>query len=167
MTVKNFMKLIITGTPGTGKTTLALALSKSLNFEYLDINTIIDNYNLKQSYDNTRNSFIIDEVKLSNILNKILMKKSNIIIDSHLSHFISKDIIDFCIVTKCSLKMLKKRLITRGYSTKKVRENMDAEIFDICLIESFEAKHNVIVLDTTTQSMNELVAIVKNAISKN
>ena len=42
-----FMKvIIISGTPGTGKTTLAKKLAKKLDFEYIDINKIIKKYGL-------------------------------------------------------------------------------------------------------------------------
>ena len=47
-----------------------------------------------------------------------------------------------------SLKTLKKRLEKRGYSKEKVRENLDAEIFDTCRIEALEAGHNVEVIYT-------------------
>jgi len=84
-----------------------------------------------------------------------------------LAHYIPKKYVDFCVVTKCDLKVLKKRLEKRKYPESKVRENIDAEIFDICLMEAIEAKHNLIILDTTKTKLEELVNIVKNEISKN
>ena len=33
--------VIVTGTPGTGKTTLAKKLAKELNYKYVDVNKII------------------------------------------------------------------------------------------------------------------------------
>ena len=48
------MKLIISGTPGTGKTTIAKKLAKKLNLRYIDVNKIIKLHNLAESYDKKR-----------------------------------------------------------------------------------------------------------------
>ena len=56
--------------------------------------------------------------------------------------------VDKCIITKCDLKELEKRLQKRKYSKEKIRENLDAEIFDTCRVEALEAGHNVEVVNT-------------------
>ena len=76
------------------------------------------------------------------------MKFENLIIDSHLSHFLPKDLIDILIITRCELKELKKRLEKRKYSEQKVRENMDAEIFEICKTEAQELAPNIMETNT-------------------
>ena len=43
---------------------------------------------------------------------------------------------------------LKKRLEKRGYSKQKIRENMDAEIFDVCLNEAKEEGHKIKIVRT-------------------
>ena len=150
--------IIVTGSVASGKTTLAEKLAKKLNFEYLDVNKIINK--IYEGYDKKRKSKIVDVKKLNkNLIKEIndfksLNKKTNIkknnkkivkglIIDSHLSHYLPKRYVDLCIVTKCDLKKLEKRLRKRGYSKEKIRENLDAEIFDVCLNEAKELGHNV------------------------
>ena len=54
-----------------------------------------------------------------------------------------------CIVTKCELRELKNRLKNKKYPKEKIRENMDAEIFDVCLNDAKENKHKIITIDTT------------------
>jgi len=44
---------------------------------------------------------------------------------------------------------MQKRLKRRKYSKEKIRENLDAEIFDVCLNEAMERKHKMLVLDMT------------------
>jgi len=173
-----YMKVIIvTGTPGTGKTTLSRKLAKKLNFHYLDVNKIIRKYKISEGYDKKRKMKMIDVKKLNKALireinnykssiinsnkrisikNKIKKNKkivnnikNRIIIDSHLSHYLPSKYVDLCIVTKCNLKVLEKRLKKKKYSKDKVRENLDAEIFDICLNEAKENKHKIIIIDTT------------------
>ena len=202
--------IIVTGTPGTGKTTLSKKLAKKLDFSYLDVNETIKKYKLSEGYDKKRKTKIVDVKKLNralikeisiikNSLNKTpisknwsknsikkisLIKfnkikytrkskifgvlkisdfhdneiksmknhkniKNGIIVDSHLSHYLPKRYVDLCIVAKCGLKELERRLKKKKYPHNKIRENLDAEIFDICLNEAKESGHKVIVIGAT------------------
>ncbi|MBW2984866.1 AAA family ATPase [Candidatus Woesearchaeota archaeon] len=143
--------IIVTGTPGTGKTALAKKLSKKLGYAYIDVNKIIKDNKLKEGYDRKKKCYIVDTKKLTESLIETIKKATNdLIIDSHLSHYLPKKHVDLCIVTKCGLKELKKRLEKKKkYPKSKVRENLDCEIFDICLNEAREIGHKVIVINTT------------------
>jgi len=146
--------IVVTGTPCTGKTTYAKKLAKDKGYLYIDVNKVIEEHNLSEGYDRKRQTKIIDTNKLNKALIKIIAgekqkKQKGIIIDSHLSHYLPKKYVDLCIVTKCSLKELKKRLEKRGYSTQKVQENLEAEIFDICLEEAKEMGHKIKVVETS------------------
>ena len=57
--------IIVTGTPGTGKTALSKRLAKKLNFYYIDANKIIFEYKLSDGYDRKRKTKIIDVKKLN------------------------------------------------------------------------------------------------------
>ncbi len=170
--------IIVTGTPGTGKTTLSKKLAGKLNFYYLDVNEFVIKNKLYDGYDRKRKTRIVDVNKLNKALvneilsikreasmrrfnkNKLIKNKKSedienkkikngIIIDSHLSHYLPSKHVDLCIVTKCDLKELRKRLKKKKYDQLKIRENLDAEIFDICLNEAKENGHKLIVIDTT------------------
>ena len=146
--------IIITGSVGTGKTTLAGKLSKKLEFKHIDVNRVVSEYNLSESYDKKRRCKVVDTKKLNKaLIDKIKWAKKDlergVIIDSHLSHHLPKKYVDLCIVTKCDLKVLNERLKKREYHKDKIRENMDCEIFNVCLNEAKEAKHNTFVIDTT------------------
>jgi len=141
--------IVITGTPGTGKTNLAKKLYKKLNFRYIDVNKLIKKYDLSESYDRKRKTKVVDIKKLNKVLIKEIKNYKGTIIDSHLSHYLPNKYVDLCIVTKCDIKELKKRLTKRKYSKAKIRENLDSEIFDICLTEAKENKHKILIIDTT------------------
>ncbi|MBI2101960.1 adenylate kinase family protein [Candidatus Woesearchaeota archaeon] len=150
------MKIIaVSGTPGTGKTFLSKKLAKRLGFYYLSVNNFITKNKLYEGYDKKRKTKIVDVKKLNNkIIGEIKKIKNNknfkgIIIDSHLSHFLPKKYIDFCIITKCNIKELAKRLKNKKFNKGKIQENIQAEIFGICYNEAMERKHKVIVIDTT------------------
>lgn len=142
------MIIIVSGTPGTGKTTLSKKIAKKNNFEYLDVNKIIEENNLSEGYDKEKDCKIIDIDKLNDILIRIIKDSKDLVIDSHLSHYLPKEIVDKCIITKCDLKELKQRLEKRNYSKEKVRENLDSEIFDTCNIEAKEEGHKPIIIQT-------------------
>ncbi len=157
------MKVIaITGTPGTGKTTVAKLLSKKLHFKYIDVNIVIRENKLIAGYDKKRKCRIVDEKKLCSILIKKIKamrqsKLKGVIIDSHLSHYLPKRHVDLCIIAKCSLKTLEKRLKKRGYAKEKIRENIDSEIFDICRMEAVEKGHTTLIVDTSKGIGNKVI----------
>ncbi len=142
------MVIIVTGTPGTGKTKVAKSIASRLKFKYIDINKIIKENKLVVGYDKKRNTNIVDDKKLVKILVSMIKKNKKVVIDGHLSHYIPSRYVDLCIITRCDLKTLKKRLKKRGYSKEKIRENLDSEIFEIILNESLALKHKVFTIDT-------------------
>ncbi|MDP2749902.1 MAG: AAA family ATPase [Nanoarchaeota archaeon] len=210
--LKNGQKLIqtpyviaITGTPCTGKSTLAAELAKQTGFKLVDGNQIIKRYGLTEGYDAKRKAKIVDDKRFSKAVVDFIMadfKKGNAksnssigiyenkskqlqnskfkvsghvkgyIVDSHMSHFLSSNFVNLCLVTKISIKKLFKRLTSR-YAGKnkpdkaselKIRENLDSEILDICYTEALERGHNVHVLDTGLKRPKTLVSEVLNHI---
>lgn len=144
--------IIVTGTPCTGKTRYAKALAKQKFYQYVDVNEIIKKYNLSEGYDKENDCEIVDTEKLAQELIKLIKAKKSggFVIDSHLSHYLLKEYADECIVMKCSdLDKLKKRLKLRGYSDKKIKDNLEAEIMDSCLNEAKEFGHKVKIVETS------------------
>jgi adenylate kinase len=143
------MIIIVTGSVCTGKTTLAKKLSKLLKYKYLDVNQLIKKHNLREKYDRKLHSYPVDIKKLNKILIKEIKENKDLIIDSHLSHYLPKKYVGLCIVTICKLSELRKRLEKRKYPNTKIQGNLEAEIFQTCLIEAKQNKHNILVVDTT------------------
>lgn len=161
--------IIVTGTPGTGKTTVAIQLAKKIKYQYVDVNNIIKKEKLSSGYDRKNKCKIIDEKKLSNVIVKMIKNaESGLVIDSHLSHHIPFSAVDICIVTKCNLKLLKRRLSRRKYGKKKIRDNLDCEIFDVCLNEAKETSHNTIIVETDKKlDYEKLIRKIKRIKKKN
>jgi len=72
-------------------------------------------------------------------LKKLLQGEEGIIIDSHLSYYLKSDL---CIVVKSDIKKIRSRLNERRYSKSKIEDNIQSEIFDICLEEARTEKNN-------------------------
>ena len=142
--------ILVTGTPGTGKTKVARYIAKKLRADYVDVNEIIKKYKLYSSYDKKLETYIVDPKRLVPVLRAIIKQsKNSIAIDGHLSHYLQKKDADLCIVTKCGIKILEERLRKRGYSRKKIQENLDSERFDVCLVDAAGQGHKIRIVDTT------------------
>lgn len=146
--------IIITGSVGTGKTTLARKLCRKTGFAYGDANLIIAKHKLNKNYDKKKGCFVVDEQRLATALLAEISsarkkKEKGIIFDSHMAQCLPKKAVDLCIVTTCEISELAKRLKRRGYPAAKIRENVQCEIFQVCLEDATEKKYKIIVQDTT------------------
>ncbi len=150
------MIIAITGTPGAGKSTLAKELAEKTRSTYLDVNELIEaESDFVLEYDELRETKVVDTDKLAMKLKEIIEKHRSegkgLIIDSHLSHHVDKSFIDLCIVLSCDISVLKQRLVERGYSDLKIKENLEAESFDEILEEAREMGHDVLNINSNDQ----------------
>lgn len=144
------MIILITGTPGTGKTAVAKILSKKIDAKLIQIGAIEGIY---IGVDEERGSKIVDMEKLSNKIGDMIV--GDMVIEGHLSHLLPFG--DIVIVLRSDPMELKKRLESKGFDEEKVQENLEAEALDVCLIESLERHENVYEIDTTKRKTGEVV----------
>ena len=85
-------RLALTGTPGTGKSTVAGLLSEG-GFEVLTVESLAEENGLKGDLDSTDDALVIDTHALHEALldSWKTMPKDPIIIDGHLSHHLPCD----------------------------------------------------------------------------
>ena len=139
------MKVVITGTPGVGKHTVAESLSTIMGkIPILDINRIILSENLltASSPENNNNNNEVDIQKSYEFLTLLLSKDEfqNSIIVGHLAPYvINSQLVDFIVILRRSPYELKKIYQKRCYSDSKARANINAEILGIL---SYDASKN-------------------------
>jgi adenylate kinase len=148
--------IAISGTPGVGKSTLAESLSKKLGYLRIDLH---DYYKeICSEYDRSKKCYNIDLVKFEKLVKDKLKENKGVILDTHISHLLSPKLVQKCVIlTFNDLHSLEKRLLERKYSKKKVRENLDSEIFQICLMEAKEKGHKVIEIECSGKSRKKIV----------
>jgi adenylate kinase len=140
------LKVVITGTPGVGKHTVAESLSIIMGkIPILDINGIILSENLLTTSlenNNNNNNKEVDIQKSYEFLSLLLSKNEfqNCIIIGHLAPYvINSQLVDFVVILRRSPYELKKIYQKRCYSDSKIRANITAEILGIL---SYDASKN-------------------------
>ena len=135
------MAIVISGTPGTGKSTYAKDLGESLDRTVINITQLLSEKGLDDEWDPNRQCFLVDTEQLTLLQEDLVDTDPDVIIEGHLAHHLDPALAEYCVIMKCELKTLEKRLRERGYDDEKVRENLDCEIFDVCFVESIEFGH--------------------------
>jgi adenylate kinase len=142
--------MALTGTPGTGKSTVARILALN-GLNVIELGDLAKEKRLLEKLDRKRNTYEVDVKKLDRALSEIDDAQTTILV-GHLSHLVSSDMV---IVLRCRPSVLAKRLRARGYADSKVAENAQAEALDVILIESVETGREVYEIDTTNIAPEE------------
>ncbi len=145
------MLISITGTPGVGKTAVALELTKR-GYTVRSLIDVAKEYNC--IIDEEDGEYVVDVEKLSRI-------KIEGIVEGHLSHYLNADKV---IVLRCNPLIVKTRLENRGWDYEKVMDNVEAELLDVILIEALEMEREVYEIDTTDRSVKEVADAVEDII---
>ena len=150
----------LTGTPGTGKTTVAELLSEP-GMKVISLHDLLQEGSLLQDYDEDFGSYDVDIDEAAELMIPLLEDGETILVEGHLSHLLPCDSI---IVLRCNPFTIKERLENRGYSSEKVYENMEAEALDVILVESIETSRPTFEVDGTSLDPEEVVQAVMSII---
>jgi adenylate kinase len=154
--------ILISGTPGTGKTTLAKRLAQHINYKFIDIGEVATREHIYLRDDPVRNTRVIDEPKLAKRLDKeITAENGKVVASSHYAEIVSPRLVEKVIVLRTHPDELKKRLIQRGWKTEKIKENLEAEILGVCSSNALEkyGKERVYEIDTTKVSPDKTLGV--------
>lgn len=150
--------LLITGTPGTGKTTLARLLEDQLNesiseskFEVISLGALINDNNLYKSWNAQFDVPEFDEDMVCDFIEADI-RRGGKIVDFHSSGFFPPDWFDYIVLLRATNTNIYDRLLARGYTEHKVQENVQCEIFQVCKDETEDSypKDKIIELESNT-----------------
>ena len=141
------MIVTLTGTPGTGKTTVAEKLEEE-GFDVIHLTEYFEENDIGEEVNGER------EIRVSQMVESLEEKNlsENTVIEGHLAHHFPSDI---CVVLRCRPDILEERLSGRDYSERKVEENLEAEKLDIILSEAVQSQDTVVEVDTTDKSAEQ------------
>ncbi|QKY19390.1 AAA family ATPase [Halolamina sp. CBA1230] len=146
-----FDRVALTGTPGTGKTTVADAVGQRLDIDVHHLNDLIREEGLHEGEDEQRGSLVAD----LDAIDEYLGDWSGLV-DSHLAHHLDADA---AIVLRCHPDELEERLREREEPEAKIAENVESEALDIVLSEAVRTygEANVYEIDTSDRPVEAVV----------
>ncbi|EHA99696.1 Adenylate kinase isoenzyme 6 [Heterocephalus glaber] len=148
------LNILITGTPGVGKTTLGKELASRSGPKYINVGDVArevievfavlssevrlitsDVWALYNGYDEESECPILDEEKVVDELEN-QMAEGGVTVDYHGCDFFPERWFHAVFVLRTDNSILYKRLETRGYNEKKLGDNIECEIFQVLYEEA-------------------------------
>lgn len=155
------MRVALTGTPGTGKTTVSDLVETDLDVVHL--NDVISEEDLTESVDEERDSLVADLDSVGRWLDDWEATCGDLLVESHLAHLFDADRV---VVLRCDPEELERRLLDRGESEAKAHENAESEALDVVLSEAVgrhgeERVYEVVTTDRDPEAVaREVEAVV-------
>ncbi|KAG8904947.1 factor activating pos9 [Tulasnella sp. 417] len=163
--------IVITGTPGTGKSTHAQLLvdASPVPLRHLNVSEIAKEKKLYENYDEEWQTYIVDEDKARPADEALFSHTANhaggLVIDWHTCDVFPERWVDLVVVLRCDHTLLWDRLEKRGYSLKKIQENNESEIMQTVLDDAKESYAEEIVVELRSESTEDLESNVDRIVS--
>ncbi|XP_006454455.1 hypothetical protein AGABI2DRAFT_189728 [Agaricus bisporus var. bisporus H97] len=157
--------IVVTGTPGTGKSTLAqmLASESPIVLRHINVGELVKEKKLYEEYDDDWQSYTVDEDKLLDEL-ELIVADGGVILDWHTCDIFPERWPDLVVVLRCDHTIVWERLEKRGYPLKKIQENNEAEIMQVVLEEARSSYPAEIVVELQSQTTEDLESNVTRII---
>lgn len=151
------MRVALTGTPGTGKSSVARLVADEHGFDVVELSEHADEFAVE--YDEERDTTEVDVDAMEDAFGD----REDVVFDGHVSHHLS---VDHVVVLRCHPGELKERLRERGYGGSKVRENASSEALDLVTAEAIHRHDEVYEVDTTGRSPEDVAEEVVAAVEE-
>ncbi len=163
--------IIVTGTPGVGKTTVGKLLAERLGSEFLSLGDLVKKQRLHKGFDRSARSYIIDEPAVRRMLKGYLKdhREKRIVFETHsFNSILQKTHGMVTVVLRLDPLVLARRLKERNWPKLKIWENVEAELIDLSLYDSLKVLGNrgVYEIDATGKSPGNLVREILMALHR-
>ncbi|MCL4135788.1 UNVERIFIED_CONTAM: hypothetical protein GTU68_063655 [Idotea baltica] len=153
--MKQGPNILITGTPGTGKSTLAQLLGEHSGLQHINVSDVAKENNCFDGYDQVRDCPILDEEKVLDELEDPI-EEGGTIIEYHSCDFFPERFFDIIFVLRSDNTILYDRLHSRGYTGKKLSDNMECEIMAVIRDEAKESYDEHLVHELPSNTPEDL-----------
>eukprot|EP00884_Botryococcus_braunii_P016784 jgi/Botrbrau1/378/Bobra.110_2s0033.1 len=136
--------VLITGTPGTGKTTMCEAVAERTCLKHVNISELVKAEQLHEGWDPEHEAYILDEDKVVDALEDMI-EDGGVLVEYHSCDFFPERWFDLVIVLQTDNTILYERLQNRNYPQKKISENVTCEIMNVVVEEARESFREEIV----------------------
>ncbi len=136
------MLVAVTGTPGTGKSSSCEVLGHR-GYVVVDLDRVAREGQFIVGRDEARQT---DEVDVDALRENLRVPAKIAFLHSHYAHEMD---VDLAVVLRCSPRVLRRRLESRGWPSAKVQENVEAEAIDVITQQAVERLPLVYEIDTT------------------
>jgi len=153
--MRSLPNILIAGTPGTGKSTLGEQIAEETGLEWLDISAIAKENKCLEGYDSSYGCHVLNEEKLLDEIED-RMEEGGKVVDYHGCDFFPKRWFDIVFVLRTDNTVLYDRLVARGYSGKKLEDNLQCEIFQTILDEARESYSPEIVFELPSNVSSDM-----------
>lgn len=143
--------VLVTGTPGCGKTTLAAALASATGLTHIDVGVAIKDEALHSGWDESFQCHTVDEDKVVDAL-EARLSAGGCVVDYHSCGFFPERWFQLVVVLRTNNTVLYDRLAARNYSQKKVTENIDCEIFGVVAEEAADSYAEGVVRELVSET---------------
>ncbi|CAE6433909.1 unnamed protein product [Rhizoctonia solani] len=140
--------IVITGTPGTGKSTHAelVASQSSVPLKHVNVGELVKEKELHEGFDEEWQSYIVDEDKVIDEIEPMTVN-GGLILDWHTCDAFPERWVDLVVVL-------------RNYPLQKIQENNTSEIMQTVLDEAKSSYAEEIVVELKSESTDDLEANV-------
>jgi len=153
-----------------GKTAVSQSLASKLKAIHIDLSKLVKQERLISGVDKVRETLIVDMEKVSERVQDIIKSyEQDIVIDGHYSMNVlpAKDVY-LAFVLRRDPEELKEIMENRGFSEKKLGENLAAEILDVCLWDAVRVcgANKVCEIDASGKTIEEVVEEIDAVLEK-
>ncbi|KAJ6799144.1 adenylate kinase isoenzyme 6-like protein [Iris pallida] len=127
--------LLVTGTPGTGKTTTCSLLVEATGLRHVNVGELVNTKGLHDGWDEEFECHVINEDLVCDEMEDMMEEGGNIV-DYHGCDFFPERWFDRVVVLQTDNSILHDRLTSRGYMGVKLTSNIECEIFQVLLEEA-------------------------------
>ncbi len=157
---KKPLVILLTGVPGTGKTSLSREWCTQSNWAYLSLNDLVKAEGLHSGTDERSGALVVDMDKLEAAANAWLSAvHSPVIIEGHLGCDLKLKV-DRVLVLRLHPDEVASRLRARNYNAYQLEENKMAELLDYCTLRSIRnyGARKVYELDLSGKTLQQSVS---------